>query len=557
MLSMLGARFPDKPLILLLCGHAILFGQQEPPAFRVGTTLVEFTIVALDDKGQPVGDLRRDEIRITEQGRPREVAFFQFEGSESPPVAPPQLPPGVFTNRFEPAESKPRNITAIVIDTLNTPPGQQAWVLTQVLRYLRDLAPGTRIALYQIGKNVRVLHDFTEDASSLREQLAKVVPTQDSQKNFDINSMADDAERLLADLPPAIRAQLQEILAQQMETAMDFNAMSSENRANRTLASLEAIGNRLAGIPGRKSVVWISGGISMLSIGGRGGGVNSFEQRVVRSARRLATQGVTMYIVDAAGLQNAATLSAQSATPPPGQGTPDSFARVREMASMAAETSATMYRIAAITGGRVSRNSNDMAMGMKAAAADQQGSYSVGFYAQSPTDDTWHSLAVKAKRPGVRLVYRQGYLAESAAKQASDWTEQQWQAAILNPLGSTAIRLDAKAAPIAGGATGDYQGELEIEGGDLHFRPVDGRLAADIDVVVVGKTRAGLGEFQMRSARIGPPPAKEGPAAEARLPYTIGFRVAPDTSSVRVVVRDRLTGRFGTIDFDIKHLPAK
>jgi hypothetical protein len=127
----------------------------------------------------------------------------------------------------------------------------------------------------------------------------------------------------------------------------------------------------------------------------------------------------------------------------------------------------------------------------------------------------------------------------------------------LNPLGSTAIRLDAKAAPIAGGATGDFQGELEIEGGDLHFRPVDGRLAADIDVVVVGKTRAGVGEFQMKSARIGTPPGKEGPAAGARLRYAIRFRVAPDTSSVRVVVRDRLTGRFGTLDLEVKHLPAK
>lgn len=52
--------------------------------FRAGTTLVEFTIVALDDKGNPVTDLTREDLVVTEQGQPREVVFFRFEGAPEP-----------------------------------------------------------------------------------------------------------------------------------------------------------------------------------------------------------------------------------------------------------------------------------------------------------------------------------------------------------------------------------------------------------------------------------------------------------------------------------------
>jgi hypothetical protein len=46
---------------------------QQVPTFRAGTTLVEFTVVAVDAKGEPVLDLAAREMRITEHGF---LAFF-------------------------------------------------------------------------------------------------------------------------------------------------------------------------------------------------------------------------------------------------------------------------------------------------------------------------------------------------------------------------------------------------------------------------------------------------------------------------------------------------
>src|SRR5688500_5848187 len=101
-------------LLIFLVGCLAGWSQQrqETPASRATTTLIEFTIVALDGKGNPVTDLTKQEISITENGRPREVAFVRFDGGgteKTPPSDP--LPIGIFTNRPEHTPGPSRNLT--------------------------------------------------------------------------------------------------------------------------------------------------------------------------------------------------------------------------------------------------------------------------------------------------------------------------------------------------------------------------------------------------------------------------------------------------------------
>ncbi|RPI20078.1 MAG: VWA domain-containing protein [Acidobacteriales bacterium] len=523
---------------------------QEQPTFRATTNLVDFTIVALDGNGNPITDLKQDEITVTDSGKSRDLAFFRFEGGAQKAAVPKTLPAGGFTNRSEYAPGPTRNIAAIVLDTLNTPAQDQMWVRAQVMRYLRVLAPETRVAVYSLGEQMAILHDFTEDTGSLRERLARSGLGSQAQVTADIDQMVRDAEALLEAIPPSKRALTTEALTANLETEMLYNARVRERRVMSTLASLEALGNHLAGIPGRKSMVWISGGISILSITSAVG-IKSYEPLVRGTSERLANQGITMYLVDKRGLYGRPGTSAETGRAPTSEigrlgGGP--FQRQQELARKSSDPLPAMMLMAEVTGGRVVMNTNDLSQGMKAAVADLRGSYSLGFYALGEPDGKWHKLNVRVKRRGVKLVHRQGYVSETPAAQSPDWPAEQWNAAMYNPLGSTALHLDARCERAPGDGT--LSVSLSIPAEDLHFRKVGDQLVADLDIGIGEKTAAGvLGLWQEKATAIG------DPAGSVR--YRKSWKVNPAASTIRLIVRDRLTGRFGTLEVAVRNIPAQ
>ena len=110
--------YPRAEAAAVASAAIVALRAQDTPTFRAGTTLVEFTIVAIDDKGNPIVDLAKEDLVIAEEGQPREIAFFRFDGApfDTPTV---QLRPGQFTNRFDASGNAPRHIAAIVVDAMN------------------------------------------------------------------------------------------------------------------------------------------------------------------------------------------------------------------------------------------------------------------------------------------------------------------------------------------------------------------------------------------------------------------------------------------------------
>jgi VWFA-related protein len=392
--------------------------QEEPLVFRGGTTLVEFTVIALDGKGNPVTDLKPEEIAIREKGRNRDLAFFRFEGGEQEETAV-QLPAGAFTNRPELSPGPPRNVTAILLDSLNTSPEDQVYARAQVMRFMRELAPDTRIALYFLGRNLQVLHDFTDDPASLRERIAKADTRLQMQMHDDIETMAVDAQAFIDAVPEDIREQVTAFYTAVVELAQMANEQTNERRTRQTLAALETLGDHLAGIPGRKSLVWISGGIQMVSITGQmgngpRGGMKSYEDWMRATGQKLATQGVALYAVDARGNHGSSTFGGYEAkrihTMTRDRGRPGAFEGQMQASAISSDPLPAMEKIADITGGRAIFHTNDMTRGITAVASDVKGTYSLGFYAVDDPDGKWRPIDVKISRDGAKLRYSQGYI---------------------------------------------------------------------------------------------------------------------------------------------------
>lgn len=536
-------------LVLLAAG---LRGQEaEQPVYRATTRLVEFSVVALDKQGHAVADLKKDEIEIFDKGKRRPVAFFRFEGAAQKRVVQP-LPQATYSNRVEYSPGPPRNITALVLDTLNTPPRQTMWVRAQLARYLKALAPETRVAVYHLGAELKVLHDFTDDYEALRGRVEKSVLGMPLQAEANINEMVRDAEMLLQMFPDD--PVLEEMLRNQIEIEGMANAGVRQRRLEGTLAALESLGTHLAGIPGRKNLVWIGGGISMLSITGAmgfgpHGGWQSYEQKVEESSRRLAQQGVALYVVDARGLTVPQDVAADVGRPMPVRGR-GRFERQQQAEETSADPLPAAFKMADITGGRVIRNTNDPAEGMRLAAEDVRGAYTVAFYAEGEPDGKWHGLKVRTRRKGVRLAYRQGFQAEDETG-PTEWSVAEWRAAAVDPLGSSSIGVDAFCRAADEGPAGTLTLLMQLEPSHLHFRKVESRIVAEVEIGLAEKTATGPVDFVREVGKISYPANRERGISPADTRYPRTWKPGEGVTHIRVIVRDKYTGRHGTLDVPV------
>ena len=250
-----------------------------------------------------------------------------------------------------------------------------------------------------------------------------------------------------------------------------------------------------------------------LRIGPRGR-ARDFEPQMRKTAERLATQGIAIYPV-----------SSQLAGEP-----------VRE----------TLDLFADVTGGRVTLTMNDPTERLRTTAQDQRAIYSVGFYAVAPPDNKWHPIRVTVRRPNLTVTHRQGYLSEAPAAQPIDWGETEWRSALANPLGSSLVRLDAITAMPPGARMVEVRMQIALD--DLHFRDVDGKGVAQIDIITGERLPSGDFAFRVERATLGRP-AGAAPGATAGL--TLRLPLRPETAALRMIVRDRFTGRHGTLDISL------
>src|SRR5437899_3107959 len=127
---------PRTSRILCALSAAVCLAQYSDGPRSPAPSLVQFTLVAVDAKGAPVSNLRKDDISVTENGCELDLVDLVLDGAIEPAGPGKKLPLGLFTNRPEYLPAPPRNIVAIVIDDLNTPASDRAAVHALALRCL-------------------------------------------------------------------------------------------------------------------------------------------------------------------------------------------------------------------------------------------------------------------------------------------------------------------------------------------------------------------------------------------------------------------------------------
>jgi VWFA-related protein len=426
--------------LLLLSAVASIVAAQNPPASPAPATIPHITVnahlvtvdVVVRAHDQPVRDLTRDDFTVLEDGHPQTVSSFESHATAdtaasatSPRV--PSLPPDTYTNL--PVTQVADSVTVLLLDGLNTEAADQLLVRREMIRYLKELPPGRRIAVFTLGSQLRLLQGFTDDVPLLLAALNRKEAATPSALTIPKSQIADERNTLAWMAEAGAPALL-------VDSYTNFVHKSDANETGQrialTLQAMEQLARYLAGIPGRKNLVWFSGSFPLQVFAtertpfhsdNHGQAVPLRDANdVLRSAIDLLVAArVAVYPVDARGVLLGTMFGADQ------QG---DYARIiwgvpagnpaQDTAMLAAQRIAeqsTMDVLAKETGGRAVYDNNGFKEGLADAVSDGSNFYTLAY---TPTNHKYDGrirhieirLASSAIHPKTQLYYRRSYYAD-------------------------------------------------------------------------------------------------------------------------------------------------
>src|SRR5579859_2058170 len=136
------------------------------PTIKTQVRRVLVDVVVTDAKDAPVTGLKQKDFEVLEDGKPQIVATFEeHKGAAPREIKLPPMPPNVYTNF--PTTQVPDSVNVLLLDALNTPSNDQVYVREQMIKYLKGVPAGTRIAIFALAAHLRMLQGFTTDSSEL------------------------------------------------------------------------------------------------------------------------------------------------------------------------------------------------------------------------------------------------------------------------------------------------------------------------------------------------------------------------------------------------------
>jgi VWFA-related protein len=382
---------------------------QQAFILRSTTNEVLVDVRVYDKSGKPVTDLKPSDFRVTEDGAPQTIRDFSLEDVEKLAQA---------TGGNEPAK---------VIDLAKLPPEVNAEQVLQdhrllvfffdmssmqpdeLMRALRAsgdfvtnrMTPADLIAVVTYSASLRVTQDFTNNRDSLKKALRAIL-VGDQSSTLATNGAIGEAG--------GADANGMEIVTQDVSDAFtpdetEFNIFNTDEK----LAAIESLATMLRSVPGRKSVLHFSSGIT------RTGQEN---QATLRAATDAANQAdVSLYTMDARGLAALPPGGDASASSPSGTAIYSGSAVASQVSSLQGSRE-TLAALSSDTGGRTFYDLNDFTPAFEEVQKENSSYYLIGY---SPTnthpDGRFRHIRVEVARPGLKVQARPGYFAPKNFRQ--------------------------------------------------------------------------------------------------------------------------------------------
>lgn len=325
---------------------------QAPYTLQVKARVVLTDVSVTDKHGNPVTGLTEDDFRILDNGKPQRPASFEEHREQMAKLAQASAAPGRFSNDY--LRHPPPQVNVILFDTTTIGVVDQMYLFQQMKRFVESLPANEPAAVFTRWGDVAVeLAGFTDDHQVLMAAIRRAIPRLQQPGAW----MASD------------------------------------------LDTLQQMALYLHQIPGRKNLLWFTGG-ARLFLTQDPGGIPS-DPAMDPAARRavydmLEAERIAIYPIDARGLTV-----------------------VFGGAAMAvAAQQMQMRQDAAATGGAAYVNTNGLAQAAQHILATDGDYYTLTYSPNDLRDDAkWHRVEVKLARRDVQLSYRHGYFDDGANRQ--------------------------------------------------------------------------------------------------------------------------------------------
>ena len=406
-------------LVVLLVGLVALGGAaqnpqqpapaQPPPAptqapsgkatIRAATELVEVDVEITGRDGKPVKGLRQDQFSVAEDGHAQKISTFDYNDVERIETAgngPDTAPLTISIGSVLPAEQlrpilRDRRMIVLFFDLSSLQPQDLTRSTDAAKKFLREqMSPADLVGVMAFGNQLKVVADFTNDKDLLNQAVDALLPGKEAQ---------------LAALADAAATGVEASVSEDTEAAFtpdetEFNVFNTD----RKLAALESVADLLRDIPGKKSVIQFTSGITQT------GEDNRSQLRATTDAANRAN--VAIYTVDSRGLMteipggDASVGGATGASMFKG----DSVFHQQDQRQDSRETLATL---ASDTGGKAFFDLGDLGQAFKDVQSDTAGYYLLGYYSTNPAHDgRWRTIRVRVNGvSGAKIRYREGYYA--------------------------------------------------------------------------------------------------------------------------------------------------
>jgi VWFA-related protein len=541
----------------------------KPAVFTSRTQLVLVPVVVTGKNGTHIGGLKREAFRIEEHGKVREASIFEEVNSIAPDTKARAVsaPPSGHAN-FAFGDSQGWRLTVVVMDMVNTPYLYQQEGKRKLIQYLgKNLQRDEPTALFGLGQSgLKQLHPFTTDTGVLIAALKKV------QGEVGTTEMNDESANLVSDMTDSLDVNS---VSQSADTISQFmqdiqataNAFQQRNSTRTTLQALTQIAHAYEAIPGRKTLIWVTGGFPFMIDDPQAFArmgidmVKDYEE----TWRALSAAGIAVYTVDVTGLSGFSGATASLDASRRAGRSSTSTSRLSASKPMTIpydkdqQRQMTMRAFSDATGGVPCVNTNDLERCFAQAVDDSRSYYLLGYYL--PADDQqpgWRKLKVKVEASGAHVRAREGFYVAAPTEDTPQSRQQQLVEALRSPVEFTGVRMNVREVapgvekqPAEAGKT-RRQFAVGMPAKSVTVDEHNGN-TVDVSVIAVASDAKGKNLGQGENHVAGKLKAETAERIKrSGMAVEVGVELAPGNYEMHFAVRDNISGEVGSVVFPLE-----